>query len=69
MKSENIISSAMFSASDLFTRQGLPLPRQWQAASLLWQKKDECIENIITDGETGMLFEKMKTRRSCFIAC
>lgn len=21
-------------------------------------KKDECIENIITDGETGMLFEK-----------
>lgn len=40
MKSENIISSAMFSAVHLFPkRRGLPLLRQWQAASPLWQKR------------------------------
>ena len=50
-------------------RRGLPLPRQWQAASPLWQKRMNVSKISSLTVKQACSLRKMKTCRSCFIAC
>ena len=51
-------SSTVFCSASVSETQGLTFAEAMAGGIPVVAKKDECIENIITDGETGMLFEK-----------
>lgn len=48
----------VFCSASVSETQGLTFAEAMAGGVPVVAKKDECIENIITDGETGMLFEK-----------
>lgn len=48
----------VFCSASVSETQGLTFAEAMAGGIPVVAKKDECIENIITDGETGMLFEK-----------
>ena len=59
----------VFCSASVSETQGLTFAEAMAGGIPVVAKKDECIENIITDGDTGMLFEKNEDLPGSALSC